>query len=190
MAESVCCTQDFGNKIFDNFEGVKEDSLLSLALNPSALHSHVHRTAPVLSPLIYRLRDSRCSGQSKQRGSCGEGGLPTPVCYYLAPRCTKKKQQQQKKNKRAGTSLGMQNLFSSTISARAQGHTTANVLFSRCQQERKLNDTWLVFSAIWKMSLTSAAIPDTKSYYIHLVVLFPVSYILEGFFPVIQSYTS
>lgn len=48
-------------------------------------------SAPVLSPLIYKLGDSRCSGQNKQRGSWREGGLPAPVCYYLAPRCTKKK---------------------------------------------------------------------------------------------------
>lgn len=33
----------------------------------------VQYTAPVLHPLIYRLRDSRCSGQSKQRGSWREG---------------------------------------------------------------------------------------------------------------------
>lgn len=50
-------------------------------------------SAPVLSPLIYRLGDSRCSGQNKQGGSWREGGLPAPVCYYLAPRCTNKKKQ-------------------------------------------------------------------------------------------------
>lgn len=32
-------------------------------------------------------------------------------------------------------SLGMQKLLSFAVSARAQGHTAANVLFSRCQQE-------------------------------------------------------
>lgn len=55
----------------------------------------------------------------------------------------------------------MQNLFRFPVSARAQGHTSANVvLFSRCQQERKLKDTWLVFDALWEMSLTSAPSPD------------------------------
>lgn len=108
----------------------------------------------MLSPLIYRLADSRCSGQSKQRGSWREGGLPAPACHYVAPRCTEK-------HNHAAACLGMQKLFSWAVSARAQGHTSANVvLFSRCQQERKLKDAWLVFGALWEMSLTSPPGPD------------------------------
>lgn len=42
-----------------------------LAINPAL--PHILYAAPVLHPLIYRLRDSRCSGQSKQRGSWREG---------------------------------------------------------------------------------------------------------------------
>lgn len=128
----------------------KQDSSPRCALFPRTLQS-----PPVLSPLIYRLADSRCSGAKEAEGTL-EGGGVTGSSLPL-----RSSPLDQKKAEQAGASLGMQKPFSCAASARAQGRTSANlVLFSRCQQERKLKDTWLVWGALWEMSLTSAPRPD------------------------------
>lgn len=95
-------------------------------------------TAPVLHPLIHRLRDSRCSGQSKQRGSWREGSfdlLQSAIMWLPAGL----------KNKEAPL-LVCKTCLALPVEARAQGHTFrvgfANVvLSSRCQPARKLTDT-------------------------------------------------